>query len=445
MPYGGGGYTVPQRRVQVDPMAFQNAFNQTRQGISQNAILDLQMEQAKQVRQREQQTPGALAGYLQGEQDDADLAGLARINPTVAVQQQQIRSTEGTKKAKQLKEALGIATAVLPNLTVDVYPAFREDMKSRGVPEYVLPQGFGRPEEFEMWKRKAFQEALSSKEQLEIQLKKLEVDEKLAARARPDFVGGVHQTEDGFAAFDRRGQQMVPIPGAKPKGGTGDSITLADGTRIDLKGGAGANKDTGLQKPTMNKVEEDLLNATASMASITEVENRLKPEFQTLWSRLSAGGKSVWNKLGGELDPESEQAMTEFRQARAAAGQLLADELKAMSGAAITPQEAERSKEFIPNPGTGLMDGDAPIDIKSKIERFKAFKRRAIARLNYIRKNGMSIKEMDRIPLEMVDTFIANRMSQTREKLAAQNPNATPEEIKEQSMKAVAEEFGLVY
>ena len=187
--YGGGGYTVPRRQIQFDPMAFQNAFNQTREGISQNALRDLQLEQAKQARQREQQTPEALAGYLAGDQEDIDLSNLARVNPTVAAQQQQVRSVEGTKMVKRNKAAIDRALMVLPHLPVEAYEDFRKDMTDNGVPAYVFPKGFGSPQEFDLWKRDAFQKAMTTKEQLEIQLKKLEVDEKLAVRGRPEERG----------------------------------------------------------------------------------------------------------------------------------------------------------------------------------------------------------------------------------------------------------------
>jgi DNA-binding transcriptional regulator YhcF (GntR family) len=89
------------------------------------------------------------------------------------------------------------------------------------------------------------------------------------------------------------------------------------------------------------------------------------------------------------------------------------------------------------------MDGDSPSDIESKINRFKSMKRRAIARLNYIRKNGLSVKQIEAIPLEHMETLIAERYAQLIQEASGQG--LSEDQAKEKAQKALAEEFGLVY
>lgn len=240
-----------------------------------------------------------------------------------------------------------------------------------------------------------------------------------------------------FMRFDKEGG-MQRVEGFQPLPRTGMEVTTPDGTTVRM---GGEPSGSGLAKPTQNKVEEAYLNTTERVSRVGRIRESFKPEYLQIGTRWDALSTAWKEKAGFSASPEDRQALAEFSAFRSRAANDLTQTLKEMSGAAVTPQEAERLLTVIPNPGTGLFDGDSPTQFKAKMDDVYRDVRRAEARLNYIRKNGFDLDRMKQIPLNDVPKLINERAGQLELEMGARGLQG--EELEAAVRQRLAEEFGL--
>lgn len=144
---------------------------------------------------------------------------------------------------------------------------------------------------------------------------------------------------------------------------------------------------------TRTDLEKKIIGAQDALASYEEIESRFQPEFQQWPTRVEVLWDSWKSKSGMDLDEESRTRLEQYSEYRSAAYDSMSRTLNLLSGAAISPAEFERLKSFLPNVGTGLTDGDDPIDFASKLRRLKRASRLAILRHQYELRNGLGIGE----------------------------------------------------
>ena len=82
-----------------------------------------------------------------------------------------------------------------------------------------------------------------------------------------------------------------------------------------------------------------------------------------------------------EMVPWYLEKVSEYAKFAATSINHLNRTLKELSGGAVTPQEAERLKVELPNPGTGIFDGDSPAEFEAKMSR--AIQAQKMALLRY--------------------------------------------------------------
>ncbi len=259
-----------------------------------------------------------------------------------------------------------------------------------------------------------------------------------APKTRDRQVGGTNVTEEWDA--DARAWREV---GRGPKwkaeeAGFGATIQMPDGTVLRMGKGGGEGLSSGLQKPTQNKVEADLLNIGRQISQVNAVENGFKPEYQTFGTRLRGMWAEGRDKLGLGMSANEKVQQEGFINYRANASRLLAETLRDMSGAAITESEAKRLQSYIPTPGTGLMDGDSPVQAQTKIKNFRQQAELAQARLNYVRKNGFSIEN---VPLDNMRGIMGQRAQELAKE--AETAGIPPEQRAAAVKQSLAREFGL--
>lgn len=211
-----------------------------------------------------------------------------------------------------------------------------------------------------------------------------------------------------------------------------------DGKPIVQKGGVTTIGQ--LSKPTVTEIEKDLKAATEQLQQVKNIGAKYKPEFQNIWTKIGMEGSALKDKLGMQVAPETAEALGEFTSYRAEAAQYFADRLKAMSGAAVTEPEMKRQEAYLPNPGTGLLDGDSPKQLEAKLRRMDEFMTKATARLNYIRKNGIELK--DAPPLDKMKSIIDQRGAALDAELKATIPDAA--QRRATVRQKLSAEFGLV-
>lgn len=207
-----------------------------------------------------------------------------------------------------------------------------------------------------------------------------------------------------YMRFDKNGN-MVPVQGFQPPPRTGmEIVTNPDGTMTYRTGVAGGGEG-GLTNPTKNKVQEALLESSNSIARLGDIQSQFNPRWLQWQSQYGAKLANIKDKIG-MLAPESPEAadLEAYTTFTASASQQVADRLKAMSGGAVTPEEAKRQMGYLPDP-----ENDGPTAFKSKLERQIKFEQQAAARMRYALNNGLDQNAMYAIPLGSMPDIIRAR------------------------------------
>jgi hypothetical protein len=230
------------------------------------------------------------------------------------------------------------------------------------------------------------------------------------------------------------GEKLLLLPGREALGK--HFIELAD------KGGGGAfGKEGG------NLLDKKTIDATNHIARLKTIEQGFDPKFLEIPTRLKMLGSSWGAKTGiAGLRPNPEQAQDLYRYAdfRRSTIENMNRMLNELSGAAVSPQEAERLRASQPDAGTGVFDGDDPVSFQAKSKANILDQKRAIARYNYLRSNGPAGKNpWDVMSLDDIDKVMDQRGAAILKQMKAQNPAATDQQLLPQALEATKREFGI--
>jgi hypothetical protein len=202
-----------------------------------------------------------------------------------------------------------------------------------------------------------------------------------------------------------------------------------------------------LGKEGSNKVDVGLLDTTAGVMRLSAIEGQFKPQFQQWLPRAGAAWSAIKESLGGNLNAGDKQMLTEFTAYKRNAINSLNEYIKQITGAAMSEPEAQRILRGMPNPGQGITDGDSPTEFKSKLDDAMKQTKMALARYEYIKRNGMALTKPDGsavVPLERMPEIMNSRGKQLEAQIRASNPNANAAMITNRVSGLLAKEFGLV-
>lgn len=207
------------------------------------------------------------------------------------------------------------------------------------------------------------------------------------------------------------GTRMVPRAEALNKPGapkSGLKLTAnKDGTVEFVQGaGAGMPDPNSTAKPVQGDIDKSLVDLTARSDRLGLIQSQFRPEYFQYQTQIKNWGTGQAEKLGMNVAPETKAALANFTQFRADASNELSQTLKAMSGAAITPQEAERLMKSL-----GDVDADSPTQFKAKLDSTVRYVALAKARLRHIKNNGAGDKGLAEIPLDNMTNIIKGRES----------------------------------
>jgi hypothetical protein len=198
--------------------------------------------------------------------------------------------------------------------------------------------------------------------------------------------------------FNKKTLQERPFGGAKAQSG-GISFTTPDGSTIEI-GGDGSN--AALANTTQGQVQQKAINTAEMGARVSSIATDFKPEYLTLGSRLA----NTWRSGVAKIDPGSlgagdQKALADFSAFKSRSLGNLNRFLNELSGAAISPAEAERLRAEMPDPGTGVFDGDDPVSFKAKLDRLLTDANAALARYRFYQATGIP-NNIEEIPLSNV-------------------------------------------
>lgn len=403
-------------------------------------IFDLQQQEVL----RKEKARNAFSRLMQG--DETAMQDLAATDPETVFQLQKMQREQRKENMGAKKDFMDLAGAsmghVLLQMKTDQNPetiqaAIDENLAAikQLYPEEA--QKYGLPDTMSIPQFKALTAKTIGIEKLDQIFGPGKWNADLQPVVGPDGKEMLLQTNS-------RGE-LRPAPGGyAPINKAGISATLPDGTEIRV-GGSGKGGPTGLQPATQKKVEEDLLLHTKGLSDTITMEKSFKPEFQTYAKQWENTWFTIKDKAGGwlgNLSEDDKKKYTEMNTWMARAGAVSAKAYHDLAGSALTPLEAEKFGLSIVDPKK-----DGPIEAQTKMKEFSEMHKRAVARLNYIRKYGMSIQNAEKagaLPsLEAMDEIMRSRGNQLYQEVVGRGID--PEKAVEVTKRQLAQEFGLVY
>lgn len=263
-------------------------------------------------------------------------------------------------------------------------------------------------------------------------------------RLPPGIVGQVPQrqaednavvqvmTPDGprwMRRSDAVGQPAVP--------GQGLSVTVpGPNGPVMVQSGPGAStaRPGNMAQPTLNNIEEQIVNNTARLQRVRDVAAAFRPEFLQMGPQIRNWAASVQERMGMQITPEQRQRLEAFTEFRSRAYTELTQTLREMSGAAVTEGEAQRLLAAIGDPSR-----DSPTEFQTKMNNVIRTVSLANARMHYYRRNGIQ-GALDSTPLSDMQNIINRRGDEVAAQLRGQNVPA--EEIQRRVRATLAVEFG---
>jgi hypothetical protein len=282
-------------------------------------------------------------------------------------------------------------------------------------------------------------------------------------------VGWVQQRYGLFRPNDPRSQaaqrDAATTPAAAGAGGAGaggrpamegDAITAAKPPDPPLPPAPGSRAGgpppgdggpIGTPRPAMEggtrrDIEERQTRHTEGLARLTDIQASYRPEFQQFLPRLSARWASIRERAGADLAPRDRAQLEAFSQYRASAFDNLNETIRAVTGSAMGVAEAERIIATMPNPGTGVFDGDSPTEFKAKMDRAIEATRNALIRANYAQSRGLNPTETG-IELHQVPRLFNRRGMEIAAEIRRANPSMQSEEVQRQTRARLRQEFGI--
>lgn len=212
------------------------------------------------------------------------------------------------------------------------------------------------------------------------------------------------------------GKQWVPVGEPGVSGGGMSFEVDANGNPVFKTGGAAL-----LARPTTAAIEGKQVDLQDTLARLGEIQSSYRPEFQEWGGKARLKVLQTRSSLGQTLSGEDQRQLSEMAAFRAAAFENMSMVLNQLSGAAISPSEAERLKQFLPDPGTGVFDGDDPITFKRKLDDLDRRIRESITRYAKEKKIGLdeihtpeSASQQAAKPLPPKDQLVEGQVYQTK-------------------------------
>lgn len=222
------------------------------------------------------------------------------------------------------------------------------------------------------------------------------------------------------------GGTVIPQPPAQPAPGQAGGVIRPPGP--NLQGG------------TLGQIEQNQFNAENALARLNGIEATFRPEFQTFGTRWSNMWASIRERGGQNLSPREQTQLREYTVARAAALENLNQTIKDITGAAMSDGEAQRITATMPNPGTGLFDGDSPTEFRAKLDRATQSVRDAIIRYNWARSRGLDAFS---IPLDEVPALVNRRGAEIEQAIRQANPGLNDAAVRQQTRTQLRTELGV--
>lgn len=410
---------------------FEGAGGTYQQGL-QNYQTQQQLEQLKL---KQQQTRNQMTGIANAKTKYPDLAPLADIDPQEFVKA--VAAREETNRARERMatyEQIGAPQAATNQQQVSNVPA-APNIPLYGdnteMPQNVITQPPPQQQLSQLEQNKQQAAIFRQRQQQALLNKDTEAAKFFGDRAEELFPK---------ASFMRVGDELIyaaggdfnPVYKTKPKpeeftGNLGnlslryfktkdpsrlndDQLKFLDDRAREAGIGEGQKIVTNvyngqLDKTNKTKVQEQQLNTGDQIARLNNIQFSYRPEFLNIKFRAGQEWNSLKDKFGG-LPPAEKATLSNYSTYKQNSIQNLNLTIKDLTGAAMSDAESGRIISSLPNPGTGIFDGDSPTQFESKLNNGIQQAKYALARKQYALKNGLNWQDT---PLDQMPTIINKR------------------------------------
>ena len=440
---------------------FEGAGGTYQQGL-QNYQTQQQLEQLKI---KQQQTRNQMTGIANAKTKYPDLAPLADIDPQEFVKA--VAAREETNRARERMatyEQIGAPTQQpVSNVPAASNIPLYGDMTE--MPQNVITQQPPQQQLSQLEQNKQQAAIFRQRQQQALLNKDTEAAKFFGDRAKELFPE---------ASFMRVGDELVYAAGGeftpvfktkpKPEKFTGNyanlALSLGFGTtdpaemslpqrqllqREAINRGIGegpkvtTNVYTGqLSKGTATEVEKQQLNTGDQIARLNNIQFSYRPEFLNIKFRAGQAWNTLKDKIGN-LPAEEKVTLANYSTYKQNSIQNLNLTIKDLTGAAMSDAESGRIISSLPNPGTGVFDGDSPTEFESKLNNGIQQAKYALARKEYALKNGLKWQNID---LGKMPVIIENRA----EAIAKQYKlNLEDPKDRNTILRQLAAEFGVAF
>ncbi len=197
------------------------------------------------------------------------------------------------------------------------------------------------------------------------------------------------------------------------------------------------NNAVPLGKAAETKVDEGLLDTSATLMRLNGIRKQYKPE----WSEFSTQAGMKLNQLGEKylgvnIAPAAKEKFRQYTQWRQKAKNNINLTIQSLTGAAMSDTESKRIMATLPS------DEDSATEFQAKLDGAEEQTKMALARLTYIkRRGGMSITD---VPLEAMPEVMRARDREIEGEVLRRYPNMAPAERNDLIKRQLAQEFGLI-
>ncbi len=243
---------------------------------------------------------------------------------------------------------------------------------------------------------------------------------------------------------------QLPPEGAVPWQGKGSTFYGESGRKIaDLYGGAD------IAAPVETSLQKDIIEAGDETVKMKKILTGFKRKYQTLLFR----GKAKWEEyrqklLGKDPDPVMGEALREFGTWYKGAQSLWAVGVQKLGKGNMTKMEKKMYGPTLPDPGMGLIPGDAPdVYFDALVERVEAMGAMTARRNYYLNPRGKGLTEAQykdlvekgKVPtVAEMDDLIKEKIAELQ-KEAEKKPDASDGEVAMAITSGLIELFGAVF
>jgi hypothetical protein len=228
---------------------------------------------------------------------------------------------------------------------------------------------------------------------------------------------------------------------------------------IDITYGPGMGQPWG--KKATGTIESQILAASDGLRRLTAINEAFNPEMLTFGAKMEYQLLNFIDKIGFTISASDKLNMGDTAVFRRNAYEALNKYIKDITGAQMSDSEAKRLTKAFTDP-----EGDGPTVFKSKLDDLIKTTRETVARLSYLRHNGIMLDKSQRlwkgrnkkgvivnIPgvhnglreyVSPMSKIMENKYQATVKRIRKLRPNATIETIKELATINTMDYFGLL-